>query len=218
MATEIKVGLLSLQQATQGVSPFKIISARPQSINESCDDYNYDIMYAVSDITNVHCVSIAFDGLSTETHFTRKNLIVFMKGTNNTVSMTDCNHVAKNLRSQLVLGSNIVTGGDAAFDVSILQLAGVSSELYRVDDYASDVVVLKLCSSDTIFKLLKLIEMGAEDPMNIAFMATSLYFLRTFICAFNNHGIGSEARITMLWTSLILVDVLIEEPHYYLEL
>ena len=90
--------------------------------------------------------------------------------------------------------------------------------MYRVDDYASDVVVLKLCSSDTIFKLLKLIEMGAEDPMNIAFMATSLYFLRTFICAFNNHGIGSEARITMLWTSLILVDVLIEEGPYYLEL
>ena len=75
--------------------------------------------------------------------------------------------------------------------------------MYRVDDYASDVVVLKLCSSDTIFKLLKLIEMGAEDPMNIAFMAMSLYFLRTFICAFNNHGIGSEARITMLWSSLM---------------
>ena len=29
MATEIKVCLLSLQQATDGVSPFKIISARP---------------------------------------------------------------------------------------------------------------------------------------------------------------------------------------------
>ena len=79
-------------------------------------------MYAVSDITNVHCVSIAFDGLSTETHFIRKNLIAFMKGTNNTVAMTDCNHAAKNLRSQLVLGSNIVTGGDAAFDVSIYNL------------------------------------------------------------------------------------------------
>ena len=43
--------------------------------------------------------------------------------------------------------------------------------------------------------------MGAEDPINVAFVAMSLYFLRTFICAFNNHGIGSEARITMLWSS-----------------
>ena len=96
-----------------------------------------------------------------------------------------------------------MTGGDAAFDVSVLQLARVSQELYRVDDYASDVVVLKLCSSDTIFKLLKMIEMGGEDPMNIVFMAMCLYFLRTFIRAFNGDEISSEDRITMLWSSLM---------------
>ena len=105
-----------------------------------------------------------------------------MKENSNTVSMTDCNHAAKNIRSQLVLGTTIVTGGDAAFDVGILRLAGVSSELYRVEDYASDVVVLKLCSSDTVFKLLKLIETGAEDPMNISFMAMTLYFLNFCMC------------------------------------
>jgi len=43
MATEIKVGLLSLQEYTDGICPFKIISARPQSTNESCDEYNYNI-------------------------------------------------------------------------------------------------------------------------------------------------------------------------------
>ena len=62
------------------------------------------------------------------------------------------------MRSQLVLGSSIVTGGKATFDVGILRLAGISSELCRIDDYASDVLVLKLCSSDTISKLFKLIE------------------------------------------------------------
>ena len=203
LATEIKVGLLSLLEVPDGVSPFKIISARPQSTNESCDSYNSDIMHAVSDLENVHCISIAFDGLSTETNFIRSNLISFMKGNSNTVAMTDCNHAAKNLRSQLVLGSSIVIGGDAAFDVGILRLAGISPELYRVEDYASDVIVLKLCSSDTIFKLLKLIEKGAEDPMNISFMAMTLYFLRTFVCAFNGDDLSSEARITMLWSSLM---------------
>ena len=160
-------------------------------------------MHSVSDLDNVHCISIAFDGLSTETNFIRTNLISFMKGNSNTVSMTDCNHAAKNIRSQLVLGTTIVTGGDAVFDVGILRLAGVSSELYRVEDYASDVVVLKLCSSDTIFKLLNLIETGAEDPMNISFMAMTLYFLRTFVCAFNGDDLSSEARVTMLWSSLM---------------
>ena len=48
MAMEIKVGLLSLQEASDGISPFKIISARPQSTNESCDSYNSDIIHAVS--------------------------------------------------------------------------------------------------------------------------------------------------------------------------
>ena len=128
-----------------------------------------------------------------------------MKGNNNTVTMADCNHAAKNLRSQLVWGSNIVTGGDVAFDVAILRLAGVSSasELYRVEDYTSDVIVLKLYSSDTIFRQLKLIEIGVEDPLNIAFMAMSLYFLRTFVCVFNGDELSSEARITMLWSSLM---------------
>ena len=69
MATEIKVGMLSLQEAVDGISPFKIISARPQSTNESCDSYNEDIMNAVSGLENVHCISIAFDGLATETNF-----------------------------------------------------------------------------------------------------------------------------------------------------
>ena len=48
-----------------------------------------------------------------------------------------------------------------------------------------------------------MIETGGEDPMNFAFMAMCLYFLRTFVCAFNGDGIPSEARIKMLWSSLM---------------
>ena len=166
MATEIKVGLLGLQEAVDGFSPFETIAAQPQSSNEPCNEYNYDIKNTVSDLYNVHCISIAFGGLATETNFICKNLFTFIKGKSYTVAMTDCNHAAKNMRSQLVLGSSIVTGGDAAFDVGILRT-------------------------------------GGEDPMTIAFMAMCLYFLHTFICAFNGDDIASEARITMLWSSLM---------------
>ena len=99
-----------------------------------------------------------------------------MNVTSGTVAMTDCNHAAKNIRSQLVLGSEVVTGGNAIFDIGLLCLAGVAVELYRVSDYASDVLILKLCSSDTINKLLSLLVTEKEDPLNIAFMAISLYF------------------------------------------
>ena len=53
---------------------------------------------------------------------------------------------------------------------------------------------LKLNSSDTILKLLRLIETGSEDPMNVALMAMCLHFLRTFICAFKGKFLSSEAE------------------------
>ena len=103
MATEIKVGLLSLQEHRDGISPFQIIRARPQSTNEHCDEYNTSLVNYVSALKHVYCISIVFNGLSTETKFIRLKLIAFMKGSCNTVTMTDCNHAAKNLRSQMVL-------------------------------------------------------------------------------------------------------------------
>ena len=126
-----------------------------------------------------------------------------MNGTSGTVAMTDCNHAAKNIRSQLVLGSEVVTGGNAIFDVGLLCLAGVSVDLYRVSDYASDVLVLKLCSSDTINKLMDLVVTSKEDPLNVAFVAITLYFLRTFLCAYNADEINSEGRISMIWSALM---------------
>ena len=103
LATEIKVGMLTSQEYSDGMSPFKIIAARPQSTNELCNEYNDSILHAVDNIKNVHCVSMAFDGLATETDFVRKHMIAFMNGTINSVVMTDCNHAAKNLRSQLII-------------------------------------------------------------------------------------------------------------------
>ena len=203
MASEVKVGMLAVQGCTDGISPFKMIAARPQATNEVSEEYNRSILHAVDEIENVHCVSMSFDGLAAETNFIRTNLISFMKGNSDTVVMTDCNHAAKNIRSQLVLGSDIVTGGKALFDVGVLRLAGVSVDLYRVNDYASDVLVLKLCSSDTIDKLLNLVVTSKEDPLNVSFVAITLYFLRTFICAYNTDNISSEGRITMIWSALM---------------
>ena len=72
MATEIKVGMLTVQNITEGISPFKIIAARPQATNEVADDYNDMLLHAVDELENVYCISIAFDGLAAETHFIRK--------------------------------------------------------------------------------------------------------------------------------------------------
>ena len=96
LATEIKVGMSTTQEYNEGVIPLKIVAARPQSTDEVANDYNDSILHAVDNIKNVHCVSMVFDGLATETDFARKILIAFMNGTINSVVMTECNHVAKN--------------------------------------------------------------------------------------------------------------------------
>ena len=83
------------------------------------DDYNSSFLHIVDDIEEVHFVSMAFDGLTAETNFIQNNLISFMNGNSNTVVMADCNHSAKNLKIKLVLGSDIVTGWKAVFDVGI---------------------------------------------------------------------------------------------------
>ena len=67
-------------------------------------------MNSISDLDNIHRISIAFDGLATGENFILSNLIALIKGNNNTVTMIHYNHTAKNIRSQLVLGSSIVTG------------------------------------------------------------------------------------------------------------
>ena len=126
-----------------------------------------------------------------------------MKGSSNTVVMADCNHAAKNIRSQLLLGSDIVTGGKAVFGVGILRMTGVSVYLYRVNDYTSDILVLKLCSSDTIKKLMNLVITSKEDPLNIASIAITLYFLRTFLCVYNGEDITSKGRVTMMWSAMM---------------
>ena len=61
LASEIKVGMLSVQNCIEGISPFKMIAARPQATNEVSDDYNNTMLHAVDDIENVYCISMAFD-------------------------------------------------------------------------------------------------------------------------------------------------------------
>ena len=112
------------------------------------------------------------------------------------------------MRIHFVSGNHILTGSNAAFDMPMVRLARVSLDLFRVNDCVSDVIVLKFCSSDTIEKLLKLIETGGEDPLDIAFMSMLLYFIRTFVHVFNGDYISFEAKMTMLWTPLMLLSLL----------
>jgi hypothetical protein len=199
LAKELKVAMLKAQNVPDGLSPLKIVAARPQSANENCNEYNEQILKCVNHIKNVHMVSITFDGLASETNFIKMHLRNFLYGIGNTVAMTDANHAAKAIRSQLVLGSYVVTCGSGYFDVGLLNKAGVDRDLFRVSDYSSDCVILKLCSLETISKLMLLV--GSESPHSIVAIAMSLYFLRMFLTAWNSEGISGDNRVSMFWTA-----------------
>ena len=134
----------------------------------------------------------------------------FMNDTSQTVAMTYCINAAKNKRLQIVLGRSVITGGIVLFNVGVLRLADVNSELYYcINNRASDIAVLKLCSGITISKLLVLLEQGSEDSMNIAFIATSLYFLNTFLCSHNTDNTTSEGCVTVLWIDIFSFSFLV---------
>ncbi len=69
-ASEVKVAFMEFQKPPPGVSPFVIISARPQS-NNDCSSFTADIMNAADFLTrqvqSTSFVNFAVDGMSLET-------------------------------------------------------------------------------------------------------------------------------------------------------
>ena len=128
-------------------------------------------------------------------------MLNFLEGKSSTVAMIDPNHVGKAIRSQLVLGGSFTTIGDTCFDVGLLQLAGVQQNLYQVDDFASDAVVLELCSTANIAKIEKIA--AHEDQDSLLATITSLLFLRLFIVVSSSSIIPKRQGIAILWASML---------------
>jgi hypothetical protein len=153
LAHEIKVGFISLQDVPNGLSPMKIIAARPQTKNEKSDEFNQSLLECCSHRGDCHVASISYDVLSMESEFIVNQLVSFMDGRTHSVGSVDPNHAAKSLRSQLVIGAQVCTAGNCVFDTGLFKLGLVSADLYCVRYFASDGTVLELTSPNTIDKL-----------------------------------------------------------------
>ena len=199
-ASEIKCAVITTQNPPDGASPMYLLSARPQSTNDSAEHYNNNLLHAVDHVPNCHLISIAFDGLSAESQFIYDTLMSFMHGKSNTVGLVDPNHAAKSMRGQLVLGSSIVSMGSGLVDPGYLKLCGISKDVYRVSDFASDGLVLKLCSSSTIEKLESLI---SEERHSLGITIFTLCFLRLFLVGVNAKDVTHEERVFLIWASLM---------------
>eukprot|EP00957_Ditylum_brightwellii_P188698 14364414-Ditylum_brightwellii.AAC.1 len=95
---------MSAQDIPANITPMKAIAAHPQTTSKRYNEYNRAVMKAVQCI-GADVVSVAFDGLDAEQTYINGVMISFLCGNGNIVLMVDPNHVAKCVRSQLVLGS-----------------------------------------------------------------------------------------------------------------
>jgi len=213
-AQEIKVAMITLQEVATGM-PFSFpICARPQTKNEQ-SSFNDDCYEAIQEVCDSNLeeftfLNAALDGLATEAKFVAQRLSDFLLGKNNAPVITDINHNMKNLRYQIVGGSNVVTCGTRLVNLVYLQMSNILEALYRVTDWASDKVVLELVSDGTFTSLKEYLnEVAAlsfkrEDEYK-SFLALSLtlYFIHLHLFCANSKILHAEKCIFGLWTSAI---------------
>jgi hypothetical protein len=179
-AQEVKVAVLTFQYAPRGICPTFILCGRPQTTNE-VNDFNEVVIKSCAEFCSmrrsVKLVSCAVDGVSSDSEFVRSSICQFFDGIINHPAQTDTNHNHKNLKYQVFSGGSCCSGiGNYVFDQGLLPLSGIPVELYRSGDFASDLLVLRLASFNTIDCLCTLAL--TEDPATVSVMCLGLYFSR----------------------------------------
>jgi len=112
----------------------------------------------------------------------------------------DPNHNAKNNRYQILGGSSAASIGQYIFDPHLLVQAGVASELIRINDYASDALVLRLASHQTLQKLYKL---DSPYRWNVSIVAISLMMVRCRLYAVNSRDTDWHIRAVLSYMSTV---------------
>eukprot|EP00957_Ditylum_brightwellii_P178697 13611206-Ditylum_brightwellii.AAC.2 len=153
-ATEIKVTIMSFQTTKGGTSRSVIVAACPQSNNESSNFIHAMEHTASCAAENKTCFTgFAVDGLSVESDDVCYSNCDFLYCKINHVGSTDINHNMKSWQYQIVGGSCGVTIGTCVVDAEILRITGISADLWHPVDFASDLLVLKLASYETVHSL-----------------------------------------------------------------
>ena len=208
LAAEIKVCVISFQGTPPGISPYYTLVGRPQTINEQ-NSFGEEVVQACITATTQDSDAVLLntttDGVSTEVQWNLNTMLNYLDGMINHVSLPDTNHNVKNCRYQLVGGSSPASIGGHVFDPALLRIAKVSQKLWRVEDFASDAVLLKLASADTIKKLT---DLSARDNLNCdvgnhAVTVLSLVFLRLRVYAVNARSLPWRERALYTWLTMI---------------
>ena len=210
-AAKTKIATVSYQWTKKGMTPYLQLGARPQTKNEN-SSFNFDVVKALeiaektlrSEGYKFSFLCSANDGVSCDSTFVSKHLIEFLQGKRDNSYHTDTNHNVKSSRYQLVLGGNAVKCiGIYLIDCGLLKDAGISQDIFRPKDFASDLLVLMLCSDKTVNKIL---EHTCVDTHSQITLALTLFFMRAHLTTINMKGkLKPNERISMLWSSFLFL-------------
>jgi len=116
------------------------------------------------------------------------------------LALVDNKYNNKNARGQVVTGTSPSFIESFVLDPGHLKMAGVAQELYRIEDWASDTVVLCLCSPLTVAKL---INAGFDDVGNLSVLVVTLMFIRLCNYSVNASDLNWKDRCMYQWCSLL---------------
>lgn len=203
--------VVSIQDTPFGIPLYFTLVGWPQTINEN-NDFGRTVMEAIvtacKEDGNAMVLKTTTDGVSSEVQWNLRVMLGSLSGETSYMSLPDTNHNVKNARYQLIGGSSCAVFGRYVFDPWYLKLARINQKLWRIDDFASDAVVLSLASVKTIQALQAYTETDGikYDIGNHAVTVVSLVFLRLHAYAVNANGLSWRDRalysfITFLWFS-----------------
>jgi hypothetical protein len=93
-------------------------------------------------------------------------------------------------------------------DAGLMKVTGITVDLWPIRVFASDALVLKLCSYTTVHKIMECLHVQPNSDtteMNQAALIHALLFNRAFLYAVNRKGPLSSARgcIWMIWSEIV---------------
>ena len=105
------------------------------------------------------------DGVSSESDYFCKRICDFISDVKGFLGCTDTNHNMTSIQYQLVGGSCAVTIYRYVVDADMLRQSGVSTEIWRSTDFASNLLVLKLASCESVQKIHRKMSSNVSDAL-----------------------------------------------------
>ena len=181
---EVKFAVVTFQQVANVMCLYMTLCGRPQTSNES-STFNADTVSGALEYCweehNYGLNKVAVDGISCDDYFTRTLSCNFLKDKSNHTAITDLHHNLKNFWYQIIGGSGCTDIGIYIIDTHLLTIYRVGIDLWRIIYYASDFLVLKLSSYNTLYKLCDILP--TEDEGSVGALCVTLYFVRLSLYA-----------------------------------